>query len=72
MCGICGCQTINGELLNPKLVVDSMITNFRTSGRWERYLYFQPQFIGIGTHPFIDFDLSELGKQPMQYMDASP
>ena len=35
----------------------------------ETALYFQPQFIALGHTRLSIFDVSELGKQPMQYMD---
>lgn len=70
MCGICGCQSMNSELLNPKLVVDSMINKLEHRGPDGNGTYISNHnLLALGHTRLSIFDLSELGKQPMQYMD---
>jgi len=70
MCGICVCQTINSELLSPKLVVDSMINKLEHRGPDGNGTYISNHnLLALGHTRLSIFDLSELGKQPMQYMD---
>ena len=61
---------INSELFSPKLVVDSMISNLEHRGPDGNGIYISNHnLLALGHTRLSIFDLSELGKQPMQYMD---
>jgi asparagine synthase (glutamine-hydrolysing) len=70
MCGISGCLSISKTLLNPKQIVDSMISNLEHRGPDGNGTYISNHnLLALGHTRLSIFDLSELGKQPMQYMD---
>ena len=70
MCGICGCLSVNNELLCPKHVTKTLITNLEHRGPDGYGTYFSNHdLLALGHTRLSIFDLSELGNQPMQYME---
>lgn len=70
MCGICGCLSISNTLLNPKQVVDSMISSLEHRGPNGRGTFnANNDSLALGHTRLSIFDLTEFGQQPMHYRD---
>ena len=70
MCGISGCLSISKTLLNPKQVVDSMISSLEHRGPDGRGTYkAHNDSLALGHTRLSIFDLTDFGQQPMYYKD---
>ena len=70
MCGICGCIYSRSGILDSKMVVDSMMSNLEHRGPDGKGTYIdQHNNFALGHNRLSIFDVSERGKQPMQFMD---
>ena len=70
MCGICGCLSVANKLLDPKKVVDSMISSLRHRGPDGSGFYnANNDTLALGHTRLSVFDLAESGQQPMKYRD---
>ena len=70
MCGICGCLSVSNKLLDPKQVVDSMISSLRHRGPdGSRFYNANNDTLALGHTRLSIFDLTEFGQQPMHYRD---
>jgi asparagine synthase (glutamine-hydrolysing) len=68
MCGISGCLSISKTLLNPKQIVDSMISSLKHRGPDGSGFYNANNDILVLGHTRLSiFDLTEFGQQPMHY-----
>ena len=70
MCGICGCLSVSNVSLDPKLVVDSMISSLEHRGPdGKGNCSTHNDSLALGHTRLSIFDLTELGQQPMHYRD---
>ena len=70
MCGISGCLSISKSVLNPKPVVDSMISSLKHRGPDGCGFYnAKNDTLAFGHTRLSIFDLTEFGQQPMHYRD---
>jgi asparagine synthase (glutamine-hydrolysing) len=70
MCGISGCLSISHSLLNPKQVVDSIISNSEHRGPDGSGFYnANNDSLALGHTRLSIFDLTDFGQQPMHYRD---
>jgi asparagine synthase (glutamine-hydrolysing) len=70
MCGISGCLSVSKSVLNPKPVVDSMISSLKHRGPDGSGFYnANNDTLAFGHTRLSIFDLTEFGQQPMHYRD---